>query len=70
TLFEVCHRRNISGKSPFKTALFVSRYVLPEQQVSKFQEKHSLDFSGARIVGALQEGHNNNKEERVELLQL
>ena len=26
--FEGCHRRNISGKSPFKTALFVGRYII------------------------------------------
>ena len=28
TSFEGCHRRNISGKSPFKTALFVGRYII------------------------------------------
>ncbi|KAI9215438.1 hypothetical protein POPTR_T124303v4 [Populus trichocarpa] len=26
--FEGCHRRNISRKSPFKTALFVGRYII------------------------------------------
>ena len=28
TSFEGCHRRNISGKSPFKIALFVGRYII------------------------------------------
>uniref|UniRef100_A0A2K2BM76 Uncharacterized protein n=1 Tax=Populus trichocarpa TaxID=3694 RepID=A0A2K2BM76_POPTR len=28
TSFEGCHWRNISGKSPFKTALFVGRYII------------------------------------------
>ena len=28
TSFEGCNRRNISGKSPFKTALFVGRYII------------------------------------------
>ena len=28
TSFEGCHRRNISGKSNFKTALFVGRFII------------------------------------------